>query len=106
MKQYKLVVTVPESDGDRLREAIGDAGGGKVGDYSYCSFTVKGTGRFKPEVGANPAIGSVGEMEEVVEDRIEVNCDDSTLENVRKAVLAVHPYEEPVIDVYPLFSQE
>ena len=73
-KRYKLVVYVPESQADALREAIGNAGAGKIGNYSHCTFTLKGTGRFKPEEGANPTIGEVGKLEEVLEDRIETVC--------------------------------
>jgi hypothetical protein len=56
----KVVVTVPELDADNLRKAIGDADGGKIGNYSHCSFSVKGVGRFLPVDGASPAIGQVG----------------------------------------------
>jgi hypothetical protein len=98
------VVTVPESDGDMLRNVIGNAGGGKVGSYSHSSFTIKGIGRFIPQTGAQPAIGSVGKSEEVVEERIEVNCDEVSLELVLKVIRDNHPYEEPVIDVYPLLE--
>ncbi len=101
-KAHKLVVYVPESDGDKLRQAIGEASGGRIGNYEYCSFTIKGVGRFKPQQGADPGIGSVGKLEEVVEERIEVTCDDTTLEAILKAIYDVHPYEEPVIDLYPL----
>jgi hypothetical protein len=87
-----------------LRDVIGNAGGGKVGNYTHCSFTVKGTGRFIPQNGAHPAIGTVGKPEEVVEERIEVNCDETTLEPVLKAIRDNHPYEEPAIDVYPLLE--
>ena len=104
MKKYKLVVTIPESDGDMLRDVIGKAGGGKVGDYSHCSFTVKGIGRFMPLEGAHPAIGAVGKAEEVAEERIEVNCDDSSLPLILQAIKDNHPYEEPAIDLYPLIE--
>jgi hypothetical protein len=100
----KIAVTVPEADADKLRQAIGDAGAGKVGNYSHCSFSVKGIGRFMPEAGANPAIGEVGKPEEVVEERIEVTCDADILQTVVKAIRAVHPYEEPAIDVYPMVA--
>jgi hypothetical protein len=104
MKQYKVVVTVPEADGDMLRNVIGNAGGGRVGNYSHCSFTVDGIGRYIPQEGAHPAIGAVGKPEEVVEERIEISCDETTLEAVMKAVREHHPYEEPAIDVYPLLE--
>ena len=106
MSNYKLVVTVPESDADALREAIGKAGGGKIGNYSHCSFSVQGVGRFLPLEGANPAIGERGKPEQVVEERIEINCEDSNLKQIIEAIRSNHPYEEPVIDVYPLYSHD
>lgn len=67
--KYKLVVYVPLSHTSVVREAIGSAGGGKIGNYAYCSFTTLGTGRFKPLDGANPTIGEVGKLEEVEEEK-------------------------------------
>ena len=98
----KLVVTVPVGDADKVRQAIGEAGGGKVGNYSFCSFSVRGTGRFLPGEGAHPAIGEVGKPEEVEEERIEVNCTDELVADVVSAIRRAHPYEEPAIDIYPL----
>lgn len=102
MGNYKVVVTVPENEADKLREAIGSAGGGKVGNYTHCSFSVKGTGRFLPVDGANPTIGQVGQLEEVAEERIEITCDGESVKAVVDAIRATHPYEEPAIDVYEL----
>lgn len=101
-KKYKIVVYVPEDHADKLREAIGNAGAGKIGNYSHCTFTLKGTGRFKPEEGANPTTGEVGKLEEVSEDRIETVCSDDKLQDVLKVIKEVHPYEEPATDVYPI----
>jgi hypothetical protein len=106
MNKYKVVVTVPEHDGKKLRGAIGEAGGGKVGNYSHCSFTVRGIGRFIPKNGARPTIGVIGKPEEVVEERIEVNCDESTLNLVLGAIRENHPYEEPAIDIYQLVDKQ
>ncbi|MEI8187552.1 MAG: hypothetical protein WCG30_01230 [Candidatus Saccharibacteria bacterium] len=105
-KLVKLVVTVPELDADNLRKAIGDADGGKIGNYSHCSFSVKGIGRFLPENGANPAIGEVGKPEEVLEERIEVTCEADKLKNVIDAIRKAHPYEEPAIDIYPMLLED
>ncbi|HVU80134.1 MAG TPA: YqfO family protein [Candidatus Paceibacterota bacterium] len=102
MKRYKMVVYVPESHADQLREAMGNAGAGKIGNYTHCTFTIKGTGRFKPEEGANPTIGEVGKLEAVAEDRIETVCEESVLKDVLAAIRKVHPYEEPATDVYPI----
>ncbi len=105
-QKFKVAVTVPEESADALRKAIGDAGGGGVGNYTHCSFTVKGIGRFTPREGANPAIGEVGKAEQVIEERIEVNCDDSNLDQVISAIRAAHPYEEPAIDIYQLANEK
>ena len=98
----KIVVTVPVADADKVRQAIGEAGGGKVGNYSFCSFSSRGIGRFLPGDGAHPVIGEIGKSEEVEEERIVVTCDDSLIADVVTAIRAAHPYEEPTIDIYPL----
>ena len=72
------------------------------GNYSFCSFSSRGVGRFRPEQGANPAIGTVGKLEAVEEERIETICDRAILQDVIAAINKVHPYEEVALDVYPL----
>lgn len=104
MKIYKIAVTVPEAEADALRKVIGDAGGGKVGNYTHCSFSVKGIGRSLPGSGANPTIGQVGTLEEIPEERIEINCDETNLQTVVQAIRDNHSYEEPAIDVYQLIT--
>ena len=101
-KNVKIVVFVPETHTDIVREAVGKAGAGIIGNYTYCTFSSKGVGRFKPEQGANPHIGNVGKIEEVIEDRIETICSREKLEEVIKAIKSVHPYEEVALDVYSL----
>ncbi|TSC51818.1 MAG: hypothetical protein LiPW41_765 [Parcubacteria group bacterium LiPW_41] len=101
-KNVKIVVFVPESHTNIVRETIGKAGAGKIGNYTYCSFSSKGIGRFKPEEGAHPAIGEVGKPESVQEERIEFVCDRSLVKDVIAAIKKVHPYEEVALDIYPL----
>lgn len=100
----KLVVYVPETHADAVRQAMGDAGAGKVGNYSHTSFSVKGVGRFLPLEGARPTIGEVGKMEEVAEERIETVCFEADIDKIIDAVKRVHPYESIAFDVYPLLS--
>lgn len=102
MMSYKIVVYVPLTHTEQVREAIGQSGGGKLGNYSHCSFSTRGIGRFKPEAGANPHIGEVGKPEEVEEERIEVTCHKDVVGNVIAAIKRVHPYEEIAMDVYEL----
>jgi len=100
----KIVVSVPLEHSAKLREAIGVAGGGKIGNYSFCSFTVKGVGRFKPNENAHPFVGEIGKLDEVEEERIEFTCEKSLAAKIANAIRDNHPYEEPVIDIYPLLS--
>lgn len=95
----KIVVTVPVVAADRVRQAIGEVGGGKMGNYTFCSFSVRGVGRFVPGPLAHPSVGEIGKPEVVEEDRIEMNCADELVEKVVAAIRAIHPYEEPFIDI-------
>lgn len=101
-KKYKLVFTVPISDADKVRNAIGIAGAGKYPNYSFCSFSLRGVGRFLPEQDAKPAIGEVGKMEEVEEERVECQIDAEKVDEVLQALRASHPYEEIAYDLFPL----
>ncbi|HWH07434.1 MAG TPA: hypothetical protein VNU47_02850 [Candidatus Paceibacterota bacterium] len=101
-KQYKIVVYVPLRSADEVRAALGKAGAGVIGDYTHCTFSSRGIGRFLPGQGAHPTIGNVGELTEVEEERIETVCRAGVLTDVLKAIKQVHPYEEPAIDVYPI----
>lgn len=100
----KLVVFVPEENADEVRQALGEAGAGQIGEYSYCSYSIKGVGRFMPSDKANPHIGSAGKLEEVNEERIEVACEKEQALKIIEVIKKVHPYEEVVIDIYPMLS--
>ncbi|MGA9870196.1 MAG: Nif3-like dinuclear metal center hexameric protein [Rhodococcus sp. (in: high G+C Gram-positive bacteria)] len=96
----KWVVFVPTTDTEMVRRALFDAGAGSLGDYRDCSWGVRGTGQFLPEAGADPTIGSVGTVERLEEDRVEVVAPASARSAIRAALLAAHPYEEPAFDVF------
>jgi dinuclear metal center YbgI/SA1388 family protein len=98
----KVVVFAPRDAAGAVRRALAEAGAGEIGDYSGCSFSSDGTGRFRPERGASPHLGVPGEDAEVDEVRIEAVVPEWAVGAVRKAVAAAHPYEEPALDVYPL----
>lgn len=98
----KLVVFVPISHADIVREALGNTGAGKIGNYDFCSFSMRGFGRFRGNENSNPTIGEQGIYESVEEERIEVVVPREILNTVIEAVKSVHPYEEVAFDVYPL----
>ncbi|OGK62954.1 hypothetical protein A2334_01840 [Candidatus Roizmanbacteria bacterium RIFOXYB2_FULL_38_10] len=99
---YKIVVGVPESHTRKVLDVLGSAGAGKIGNYSHCSSVTKTVGHFKPLSGAHPTIGEIGKIESVIEDRIETWCYKKDLKKIIQAIKSVHPYEEPVINVYKL----
>lgn len=101
-KNVKFVVFVPLSHADAVRKALGEVGAGKIGNYDFCSFSSHGTGRFRGNEKANPAIGKAGKYEAVEEERIEVIVPREILKEVAKKIKSVHPYEEVAFDIYPL----
>ncbi|HVT87450.1 MAG TPA: Nif3-like dinuclear metal center hexameric protein [Tepidisphaeraceae bacterium] len=97
--QYKLVTFVPEDHVEKVASALFNAGAGKIGDYSSCSFRIKGTGTFFGGEGANPSAGSKGKLEQVQEIRIETVLPVSAIDSVIQALKQSHPYEEPAFDL-------
>ncbi|WP_419873867.1 Nif3-like dinuclear metal center hexameric protein [Candidatus Pristimantibacillus sp. PTI5] len=101
-KLYKLVVFVPESHHEQVLEAIWRAGAGEIGNYSNCSFNIKGTGTFVPGAGTNPYIGAEGKLEHAAEIRIETIVPHSIHRKTVQAMLKAHPYEEVAYDLYAM----
>ena len=97
----KWVVFVPPADAEALRALFG-AGAGEIGDYSHCSWSITGAGQFLPREGASPAVGTVGAVEHVAEDRVEVIAPARIRGRLLAALRAAHPYEEPAFDVISL----
>ncbi|HEU0190953.1 MAG TPA: Nif3-like dinuclear metal center hexameric protein, partial [Mycobacterium sp.] len=98
----KWVIYVPAEHAEEVRAAVFAAGAGQIGDYSQCSWSVPGNGQFLPGDGASPSIGRIGAVQRVAEDRVEVVAPARARSQVRDALLAAHPYEEPAFDVFAL----
>ena len=98
----KLVVFVPVTHAGAVRDAVTAAGAGAIGAYDSCTFTTPGEGRFRPLAGADPAIGTVGEVEVVDEVRIESVHPRALRGQVVAALRSAHPYEEPAFDLVEL----
>lgn len=105
-RTVKIVTFVPKESADTVRQALGDVGAGIIGEYSYCSFSVVGKGRFNPSKDANPTVGSSQTLNVVEEERIEVVCSREKAKNAIAAMKAAHPYEEVAFDLYPLLSED
>lgn len=105
MSKVKIVTFVPPKTAEAVRFAMGEAGAGTIGEYTFCSFSVTGNGRFKPSDKANPYSGKKNELNVENEERIEVVCDRSAAKQVIAAMRAMHPYEEVAFDIYPLIEE-
>ncbi len=98
----KLVVFVPTAHLAEVRQAIFSAGGGQIGQYDACSFSVLGKGSFRASENANPFVGEIGSVHEEEEQRLEVIVPTFRLNAVIKAMLKTHPYEEVAYDLIRL----
>ncbi len=100
--QYKLVTFVPEQNVENLLNKLSEAGAGVIGNYTHCSYQLKGFGTFFGQENTNPAIGEKGKLEKVEEIRLEMIFEKWNLNKILKTLLTNHPYEEPAYDIYPL----
>ena len=99
---FKICVYVPEKSVETVKQALFDAGAGRIGNYDSCCWQTEGTGQFRPLAGSNPAIGSQGEVEFVREVKIELVCEDELVARAVQALRDSHPYEEPAFDIWQL----
>jgi putative NIF3 family GTP cyclohydrolase 1 type 2 len=91
---FHLTVFVPVDHFEKVRTALFEAGAGNVGNYSECGFSFVGNGSFKPEEGAKPFEGNIGERTEQDEIRFEVVLPSWKKAEVQHALFESHPYEE------------
>ena len=98
----KLVVFVPEEDADVIADTLAEAGAGVIGRYTHCTFRAPGTGTFFGGEGTDPYAGEKGRLERVPELRLETVVPAHAAPWAAAAARAVHPYEEPALDIYPV----
>ena len=98
----KLVVFVPPEALDAVRNALFDAGAGRIAGYTRCSWYAEGPGTFMGGEETSPTLGQKGREERVAEYRLETVFPAELHDGVVAALRQAHPYEEPAFDVYPL----
>ena len=76
------------------------------GNYIDVAWYGQGTGQFRPTEGANPTQGVVGKLEKLDEVRLEFSVphDAGLMAQVVEAMADLHPWEEPVIQVYEILE--
>ena len=99
---YKFSFFVPPEYAENVKQAVFDAGAGKVGNYSECSWESLGTGQYRPLSDSQPFKGECHKLEHVQELKVEMVCLESLMQEVIKVFKQVHPYEEPAYEVIKL----
>lgn len=99
---FKLCYFVPERHLSVTKQALFEAGAGKIGDYEHCAWQCKGQGQFRPLEGSDPFLGQTGELEVVNEYKVELICTEAKIQGAIDALKRAHPYEEPAYEVLRL----
>ena len=86
---------VPASHCETVKQAMFVAGAGKLGKYDNVCWQTQGKGQFRPLTGARPYQGELGKIEQAVEYKVEMICENKFVSNVVAAMKDTHPYEEP-----------
>lgn len=97
---YKMCYFVPETHVEQTKQAVFNAGAGRIGDYDHCAWQCLGRGQFRPLEGSDPFLGKSGAVEVVDEYRVELVCVDELISDAIAALKRAHPYEEPAYEVY------
>ncbi len=105
INRVKIFVTVPCENTEDVRNAVCKAGACIIGEYEYCTTSVKSIGTFMPSSNAKPYIGESNKLEIVEEDKLEFVCDVNKAKYIISELRKVHPYEEPAIDIVPLIDE-
>jgi dinuclear metal center YbgI/SA1388 family protein len=101
----KLIFFVPPDHSESVRNAIFEAGGGRLGNYAECSFYHPGTGTFKPLEGAKPFSGEMNKRSLDTEERVEIHYPAWLESAVIEAMKQSHPYEEVAYDIVKVNNQ-
>jgi hypothetical protein len=96
---FLIIFYVPVPEAELVKRALFEAGAGRIGDYQECSWEVLGEGQFRPMEGSASFLGKEGEVERVAELRVEMVVEEPFIDEVVKALLEAHPYEEPAYHV-------
>jgi dinuclear metal center YbgI/SA1388 family protein len=101
-REFKLVTFAPRDAVEKVSSALFDAGAGRIGNYSHCSFRSDGTGTFFGNAGTNPTVGTSGSLESVEEVRLETVVPIHKVDDIIAALRKNHPYETPAFDLVTL----
>ncbi|MEZ7514205.1 Nif3-like dinuclear metal center hexameric protein [Flavobacterium frigidarium] len=99
--QKLTTFTTPEN-AEQVRQALFNAGAGRIGNYDDCSFSSTGTGSYRGNENSNPVIGKQFETVQTNEVKIEVTFEKYLESKILKALFDSHIYEEVAYEIYEL----
>lgn len=99
--QKLVTYTVPDN-AEKVRNALFEAGAGRIGNYDNCSFNSEGFFTFKGNEDSNPVIGEKGKLHTGTEIKIEVVFEKHHQTRILKALFSNHIYEEVAYEIYDL----
>jgi len=99
---YKICFFVPSEHSEIVKQALFNAGAGRIGGYDQCSWQTAGIGQFRALEDSQPFIGKQNTLETVNEFKVELVCDEAHIKAAITALKNAHPYETPAYEVYKL----
>ena len=98
----KLEFYIPETHLTEVKNALFNAGAGRVGNYDCCCWETSGKGQFRPCAGSNAFIGEINKLEIVAEVKVEMVCSGDKIKDVIQALKKAHPYETPAYQYWEI----
>lgn len=101
-----LTTYVPAEEKEMVLAALHEAGAGSTGEYSHCSFSVSGEGRFTPSAHSNPQKGEKEKKARVKEEALSVVLYKHQKNGVLSALENHHPYESVAYELVELENKQ
>ena len=100
----KLEIFIPETHLGALKAVLREVDAGHIGNYDCCLSYSQVMSTWRPLAGTDPYIGKENVISIEPELKVEVTIRTEKLRDTMEAIKRVHPYEEPVINVIPLWG--
>jgi dinuclear metal center YbgI/SA1388 family protein len=95
----KIVTFCPPDHAEKVRNAIFEAGAGRIGNYDSCSYNSLGEGSFRANANADPFTGEIDKLHFEKEVKIEAIYPVYLEQQIIAGMIKAHPYEEVAYDI-------
>lgn len=102
VRKAKIATFIPPLVTDDFLSFLKEKEISRIGFYDACAFMTEGVGHFCPDRGASPFIGKKEECNKEAEIRLELEADIERIEEIVEGIEGIHPYEEPIIEIYEM----